>query len=350
MRTHWIATAIVAGIISLGSATIAAAQDRPIRWKMASVVPGNLPLFGEGSVRLEKTIDLISGGTIQIKHFDPGALVPALQIFDAVSSGSVDAGYSGSGYWAGKVPAAAFFNSIPFGPGMDEFLAWIRVGGGQQIWDEIYAKYNLKALPCLMAPPEPSLWVKKELKSLDEFKGMKLRYFGLGALVMTKLGASTQLLATADTAQAFERGLIDGLENSIATLDLQVGFPNLAKHVYFPGWHQQASSLELMMHKPRWDALSDRQKRLIELACNENITWSITVANVSQVPAIEEFQKRGVTIHRWSNEQLATFKKHWEQVVEEQSAKNADFKRAWDSLKAFRTRYALWSNIGYLKD
>jgi TRAP-type mannitol/chloroaromatic compound transport system substrate-binding protein len=338
-----------AGLV-FAAATQASAQEKPVRWKMASVVPGNLPHFGEGSVRLEKTIDLISGGTIQIKHFDPGALVPALQIFDAVSSGAVDAGYSGSGYWAGKVPAAAFFNSVPFGPGIDEFLAWIRVGGGQQIWDEIYAKHNLKALPCLMAPPEPSMWVRKEIKSLDDLKGMKLRYFGLGALVMQRLGATTQVLPAGETAQAFERGMIDGLENSTATLDLQVGLSRIAKHIYFPGWHQQASSLELMMHKPRWDALSDRQKRLIEVACNENITWSITVANISQVAAIEAFKKQGVTIHRWTPEQIATFKKQWDAVVEERAAQNADFKKAWESLKAFRARYAEWNSIGYLRD
>ena len=339
------ATAL-AGLLLAG---FAQAQEKPINWRMASVVPGNLAHFGEGSLHLEKTIDLISGGSIKMKHFDPGALVPAFQIFDAVASGAVDAGFSGSGYWAGKVPSAAFFNSIPFGPGIDEFIAWIKVGGGQQIWDDIYGKYNLKALPCLMAPPEPALWVRRELKSLDDLKGMKLRYFGLGALVMAKFGATTQVLPAGEAAQALERGLIDGLENSMATLDLQIGLPNIAKHVYFPGWHQQASSLELILNKQKWEALSDRQKRLVEIACNENIAWSVTVSNISQVPAIEEFKKRGVTIHTWTPDQIAAFRKAWESVVEEQSAKDADFKRAWDSLNAFRTRYAQWGDIGYLR-
>jgi TRAP-type mannitol/chloroaromatic compound transport system substrate-binding protein len=326
----------------------AAAQDA-VNWNMASIVPSNFALMGVGGARIAEQIKKVTGGNISIEYFEPGALVPAFQIFDAVSSGAVDAGWSGSGYWQGKIPAAAFFNSIPFGPGPLEFVAWIKNGGGQEIWDDLYAEHNLKALPCLVSPPEGSLWVKEEIDSPDDLAGMKLRYFGLGALVMEKLGASTQVVPAGETYAALERGVVDGLEQSMPMFDLELGFWQIAKHYYMPGWHQQASILELLMNLEKWNALTDEQRELITIACDENIAWSAHRGDIMQSEALIELEEKGVNIHVWSDEDIALFNEKWEEVVAEQSANDPDFKRAWESLSAFREKYAKWVDSGYLK-
>jgi TRAP-type mannitol/chloroaromatic compound transport system substrate-binding protein len=335
--------------VGLAAAAGARAEDKPVRWKMASIVPSNLILIGTGGKRFEKIIDEISGGNIRIQYFEPGALVPPFQIFDAVSKGAVDIGWSGAGYWVGKVPAAAFFNSVPFGPGPVEYYAWLKFGGGQEIWDSLYKPHGLKAFPCTMIPAEASGWFKKEIKSLDDFKGMKLRYFGLGALVMSKLGASTQIVPTGETAAALERGVVDAAEVAMPTVDEQLGFHRFAKHYYFPGWHQQSSFLELLLNLKKWESLTARQKKLIETACGDTVLYTMVQGDSEQSAPLERLKAAGVTVHTWPPEMLAAMEKAWHEVAAAESAKDPDFKRTWESLQAFRKKFAVWNSIGYLK-
>jgi TRAP-type mannitol/chloroaromatic compound transport system substrate-binding protein len=325
------------------------ADDKPVRWKMPSIVPSNLILIGTGGKRFEKRIEDISRGNVRIQLFEPGALVPPFQIFDAVSSGAVEAGWSGAGYWVGKIPAAAFFNSIPFGPGAVEYYAWLQFGGGQQIWDDLYKPFGVKAFPCAFLPAEASGWFKKEIKSVQDLKGLKLRYFGLGALVMAKLGASTQIIPTGETAAALERGLIDGGEIAMPAVDEQLGFHQFAKHYYFPGWHQQASILELIVNTKKWEALTPTQRLQIETACGDNVLYTMAQGDAGQIEPIERLKAKGVTIHTWPPEMLAAMEKAWLEVAAAESAKDPGFKRTWESLQAFRKRFGAWNSIGYLR-
>jgi TRAP-type mannitol/chloroaromatic compound transport system substrate-binding protein len=343
-----IAAAAMAAYLGSGMGA-ARADDKPVRWKMASIVPSNLILIGSGGKRFEKTIEEISRGNIRIQIFEPGALVPPFQIFDAVSSGAVDAGWSGAGYWVGKIPAAAFFNSVPFGPGPVEYYAWLKFGGGQQIWDDLYKPFGVKAFPCAILPAEASGWFKKEIKSVDDFKGMKLRFFGLGALVMAKLGASTQIIPTGETAAALERGLIDGGEIAMPAVDEQLGFHQFAKHYYFPGWHQQSSFLELIVNAKKWEALTPTQRLLIETACGDNVMYTMVQGDAGQIEPIERLKAKGVTVHTWPPDVLAAMEKAWMEVAAAESTKDAGFKRTWESLQAFRKRFGAWNSIGYLR-
>ena len=178
-------------------ATAASAQDK-VRWKMQSAFGSPLTHLGPSGVRFSKDIERMSGGKFEIKFFEPGALIPPLECFDAVSKGSIESCWTTPGYHTGKYPALAFFTTVPFGPGIGEFLAWKWFGGGNKLRDEIYAKHDLVAVDCFCIGPETSGWFRKEIKSVDEMKGLKMRFFGLGAQVMQKLGVSTQLLAAAD--------------------------------------------------------------------------------------------------------------------------------------------------------
>ena len=322
--------------------------NKVIKWKMASTFPGNLSILGEGAINFTQRVDLISNGNIKIKFFEPGALVPPLEIFDAVSSGAVDAGWSTAGYWAGKIPAVQFFTAIPFGPNASEFLAWYHEGGGKELWEEIYAEHNLRPVQCGIISPEASGWFRNEITSVDDLKGLKMRFFGLGAKVLDKIGVSTQLLAGGDIYPALELGTIDATEFAMPSIDLELGFYQVAKHYYFPGWHQPASALELLINLDKWNALSDSQKAQIETTCTESVVKLLTMAESRQPKALEELKSKGVNLHRWPDEILNTFENAWYEVVEEEAAKNEDFARVWDSLSEFRKSYKTWKNLGFV--
>lgn len=320
-----------------------------VKWKMASTFPGNLTILGEGGTNFTKRIDLVSNGNIKIKFFEPGALVPPLEIFDAVSSGAVDAGWSTAGYWAGKIPAVQFFTAIPFGPNASEFLAWYHEGGGREIWERIYAEHNLRPIQCGIISPEASGWFRKEITSVDDLKGLKMRFFGLGAKVMDKIGVSTQLLAGGDIYPALELGTIDATEFAMPSIDLELGFYQVAKHYYFPGWHQPSSALELLINLDKWNALSDSQKAQIEATCTESVVKLLTMAESRQPKALEELKAKGVNLHRWPDEILKTFENAWLEVVEEEASKNEDFAKVWASLSEFRKSYKTWKDLGFVE-
>jgi TRAP-type mannitol/chloroaromatic compound transport system substrate-binding protein len=326
----------------------AAEAQQKVRWKMASAFPGTLDVVGEAGPYFSKLVDRLSAGSLEIKFYEPNALVPALQAFDPVATGSLEASWTSVGYYVGKIPAAPIFTTVPFGPNFGEFLAWLRFGGGHQIKDEIFAKHNTRGISCNAIVPEASGWFRKEIKTLDDLRGLKMRFFGLGAKVMEKFGVSTQLLAAGDIYPAMELGTIDATEVSFPSMDLRLGFHNIAKHYYFPGWHQQTTVLDLLVNLKNYEGLSDQHKAIVEAACGETIVWGMAASDSRQFKALQEIKAKGVTLHRWSPEMLAAMKKAWDEVAAEESAKDADFKRTWDSLQAFRANYAIWRDLGYL--
>ena len=246
MRSRSLKTVTVLAVALVGAAylwsTLSAPAEaqRRVQWKMASAF-GSKGLPRHLRDRFADNVKVMSGGSLELKFFEPGALVPALECFDAVSKGSVESCWTTPGYHTGKYPALAFFTTVPFGPQLGEFLAWKWFGGGNDLRNEIYAKHNLFAFDCFAIGPETSGWFRKEVKNVAELKGIKMRFFGLGAQVMQKLGVQTQLLAGADIYPALERGVIDATEFSMPTMDVAYGFHQIAKNNYYPGWHQQVS-------------------------------------------------------------------------------------------------------------
>lgn len=316
---------------------------------MASTYPSTLTQLGTLGVSLSENVETMSGGELELKFFEPGALVPALEVFDAVSNGSVDAGWSTPGYWQGKEPALALFSAVPFGPDAREYGAWLLFGGGEEMMQKIYDKYNIHSIICGVIAPEASGWFREPVNSIEELAGKKMRFFGLGAKVMQKLGVDTQLLGAADIYPALERGTIDATEFSQPAIDLNLGFYQIAKHYYFPGWHQQSTSFELLVNKDRWTALSDAEKAMLTTACRANFTIGMAEGEAIQGKALAELESKGVTIHKWDQATLDKFEETWNEVAAEIAASDASFKEAWDSLQAFRAEYKKWSDVGYLK-
>jgi TRAP-type mannitol/chloroaromatic compound transport system substrate-binding protein len=320
----------------------------PVKWKVAMTFPSTLSLLGESGKRLESRLALISDGEIALKLFEPGALVPAFEVFDAVSAGSVDAGWSASGYWTGKMPAAQVFNSVPFGPLFNELMAWMRYGEGQQLYEDLYHPHNVHPLVCFFVPQDGSGWFREEISDTSDFAGLKVRYLGFGARVLEKFGASTQLLAAGDIYTALELGTIDATEFSMPSIDLDLGFHQIAKHYYLPGWHQPANMGELIINLDRWNELSASQQALFETACGDSIVDSLSSGEATQFEALEAIEGHGVTVHRWSPEMLNAFYEQWLVVAEETAAEDEGFAKVWRSLQDFRGRYKKWGDYGAL--
>jgi TRAP-type mannitol/chloroaromatic compound transport system substrate-binding protein len=335
--------------LALSLSTPSEAQKR-VRWKMQSAWGSQLAHLGTSGVRFAENMDKISDGKFQIKFFEPGALVPALECFDAASKGSVESCWTTPGYHTGKYPSLAFFTAVPFGPGLGEYLAWKWFGGGQEMREEIYNQHNLTAMDNLCIGPETSGWFKKEVNSLDELKGFKMRFFGLGAQVMQKLGVSTQLLAAADLYPALERGVIDATEFSMPNMDIDLGFYQVAKFNYYPGWHQQISCSELLMNKDAFDGLPEDYKMMMKMALGESVVYTYAETEAKNFEAMMTMkEKYGVTNVRWKDDELAAFEKAWREVVEEQSASDPLFKKVADSYFSFREKYKIWGDAQYLK-
>ena len=321
----------------------------PVTWRMTSTFPSSMVLLGSMGKRLETSVSLATQGSVNLRFYEPSVLSPAFESFDAVSYGAIEAAWSTSGYWAGKVPALQLFTAPPFGPTTPEYLAWYNHGGGRELFEEIYARHNIHGIICGMIPPESSGWFKEEIKTLDDFKGKKIRFFGLGGKVLEKVGASPQLLAAGDIFPALERGTIDGTEYSMPAVDYGMGFHQVAKHYYFPGWHQQSSMFELLINLDKWNSLNQTQQKQIDMACGDNIQYGIGLGESLQFKAMQEIAAKGVTIHTWSPEIMAGLEAAWDEVAIELVEEDKDFARVWASLQDFREKYKIWSERGYIK-
>lgn len=340
--------AAVAGLAATLSLATGAAAD-PVVLDVASTFPGSMPVLGEVSRSLPEKVARASGGDLILKFHEPGKLVPGADTVNAVSRGDVAAAWAGAGWFADKDSAFNMFSSVPFGPGMGEYLAWLYRGGGLEAAREMFAKYNIYNIPCGLIPPEASGWFRKEIKSLDDLKGLRMRFFGLGARVMQRYGVETRQLPPGEILAALKSGELDATEFSLPAMDQPLGFHTVAKYYYFPGWHQQATLFDLYINKKIWDDLPVRHKALIEIACGDAMRQMIADGEAIQWKAMKEMQAEGVVLKRWPAEILVAFEDGWKELVAEESAKNPNFKRVYDSYAQFRDNYAIWRNFNLLQ-
>jgi len=333
-----------AAVCGVMFASVAAAQET---LELTSAFPQSLPILGTAAVDFANNINSISID-VNFEHFDPGKLVPALEALDAVSNGSVDAAYATTGYWQGKLNAASLFAAVPFGPEAGEFLGWVLYDDGAKYWQQMYDDngYNVVAMPCGLIAPETSGWFRKEINSVEDLKGLNMRFFGLGAEAMQKLGVSTSLLGSADIFPALERGALDATEFSMPRIDSRLGFHKVAKYNYFPGWHQPATLFELIVNRDKWEGLSETAQNQIRVSCLATITTNFAEGEATNFAAmIENVEKNDVIIKQWSPEILAAFQSAWNEVADELSAKDPFFAEVWNDLQEYRNGYKLWSSI-----
>ena len=341
--------ALAVGAVTLSMAA-ATAQAGKVLLKTPIAFNSSLPALGTPIVKVADKLKLISGGTIKMKIYEPGKLVPPLQILDAVSSGKVNSGYATAGYWKGKMKAASLFSSVPFGPEAGEYMAWMYYGNGLKLYQEMYDTngYNVKVLPCAIISPETSGWYRKPINKPEDLKGMNIRYFGLGAAVLEKLGAGTVQLPGGEIFGALEKGVIDGAEYSQPAIDKRLGLQKIVKYNYFPGWHQQATVFELLINKNTWAKMDNQQQAIVETTCKASMADSIAEGEASQYEEMKAMKEKGVKQMYWSQEMLDTFESSWKEVATEYSAEDPLFNKVWSDLSKFRTGYDLWEQHAFL--
>ncbi len=321
------------------------AKKRKIELKLATSWPANFPIMGEGVDEFAKRVAEASDGEVKIKVFAKNLLVPALQVFDACSAGQIDAFHSGPYYWKGKNPAFALFGGFPFGFTSNEMNAWMLYGGGLELWREMYGKYNLYPLLGGNTDVQMGGWFRKEIKSLDDLKGLKMRIPGLGGEVMAKLGVNAILLAAGEIYTALDRGTIDATEWVGPALDIKMGFYKVAKY-YYSGFHEPGSVLELTFNKKRWESLPKDVQTLITSCANEMNAKMVYNFQDKNAKALQELKKLGVQLRNWPEEIVEAAKKALFAVVEEQSKKSSDFKRVWANIEPYWMHNRAWTSLG----
>jgi len=341
-------SALVAGAFLWGIAVSPASAADKIRWKVPIAFPSNLPALGDNAPWVAEQLKAASGGDILLKIEEPGKIVPPFQILEAVKDNKVKAGYTWTGYDQGKIPATPLIAAVPFGMEPWEFNAWWYYGGGSQLAAELYAAHNVHPILCGIIGPETAGWFKNEITTLDDVKGLKIRFAGLGGKVMEKLGASVTMIPGGEIFQALEKGNIDASEFSLPEVDERLGFYKIVKNNYFPGWHQTFTALHLIVNKDEWEGLEDQQRAMLNMACQAGVTDSLAKSEHNQGPVMAGFPDKGVTPRKLPEPVLRELQKVTNEVLAEEAAKDEMFAKIWESQKGFREQYALWKTYGYL--
>ncbi len=344
-RAVALATALLAGVVA--APQVSAELDK-IRWKVPVAFGTNLPALGDNILYVAEVTNTASGGVIQMKIFEPGKLVPPFSITDAVKDKKVQAGYTWLGYDQGKIPAAPLLSARPFGMEPWEFTAWWYEGGGQALGEELYAAHGVHPVLCGIIGPETAGWFRKDINSMADLNGLKIRFAGLGGRVMQQAGASVTLLPGGEIYQALEKGAIDATEFSMPAIDQKLGFDKIVKINYFPGWHQTYTATHLVVNKEVWDALSEASKTFIDMACTAGTLRNLAKGEAIQGAVIAGFPDKGVTAKKVPDAMLRELQTISKQVMEEESAKNEMFKKIYESQEAFSAEYKNWKEIAYL--
>jgi TRAP-type mannitol/chloroaromatic compound transport system substrate-binding protein len=337
------ASAVLAGVLAVGAAS---AQER-ISWRVASAFPQSSVLIGSWGFSVTEDVEAITDGQFRMRWYEPNALVPSLELLDAVGRGSIDAAFQSPGFNTGKLPVSAIFSSIPFGPDAVQQFAWLMEGGGNDLYNPFLQEFNVHSIPCGMIGGQGMGWFRKEIKTVEDLSGLKMRFFGYGARVMEKLGVSTQLLAGGDVYPALELGTIDAAEYSTPINDEEAGLFQVASHYYFPSWHEPYSFSAMIINLDRWNELSDPYKRLVEMACHAITLEEVAKSNIIQEPVLQRFKEKGVMVETVPEEIVDAAYQAWQDVVAEESQNDPKFKQAWESLQSFRERYAAFAGLAY---
>lgn len=315
-------------------------------WKMVTTWPANFPIIQVGVERFADDVREMSRGRLDIQVFAGGELVPALGVFDAVSQGSVEMGHGSPYYWAGKVPAAQFFSSVPFGMTVKGMQAWLYHGDGLKLWREIYQPFNLIPFPMGNSGVQMGGWFNKKIESIDDLKGLRMRIPGLGGKVFKKAGGNPVLMAGGEIYTALERGTIDATEWVAPYHDLRLGLNRAAKYYYYPGWHEPGTEFELMVNMGHWQELPDDLKKIVEIAAGATSEWIYSAMEYYNSQALQEIkQKQNIEMLEFPADVLAELRRMTRVTLQEEAAATPDFKKVYDSYSAFSEKYADWSSL-----
>ncbi len=345
------AAAAVAGV-GLASSRVASARST-IKWKMVTTWPKNFPGLGTGANNLARLITEMSGGRLKVKVYGAKELIPAFEVFDAVSRGTAEMGHSSAYYWKGKVPEAQFFSTMPFGMTAQEMNGWIYYGGGQELWDKVYAPFGVIGRPAGNTGVQMGGWFNKEINSLADLKGLKMRIPGLGGEVLRRLGGTPVNLPGGELFTALTSGTIDATEWVGPYNDLAFGLYKAARYYYYPGFHEPGTILEALINKKAFEALPNDLQAIVLNACRA-VNLDMQAEYAARNPgALEQLVKEHhVELRAYPKDVLQQLRKVSQEVAEELASQNQAAGKIYKSYKAFldaSRNYTRISDLAYLE-
>lgn len=311
------------------------ADRRTFEWKMITSWPTGAPGLGTAAENMAANIEKMSRGRLKVRVYGAGELVPGLEVFDTVSSGSVQMGHSAAYYWRGKIPAAQFFSAVPFGMTADEQNAWLYYGGGLQLWHKLYRPFGLIAFPAGNTGPQWGGWFRRELHSAADLKGLIMRIPGMGGEVISRAGAQQVQLAGAEVFAALETGTIDAAEWTNPFSDLSMGFYQIAPFYYYPGWQEAGVTLELMLNLEAWNQLPEDLQTIVKVAAQAANQDMFSQFGALNPDALKELRQKGVQVRPLPTDMLLKLRTISAEAVEELAASDADAAEVYTSWKAF---------------
>jgi len=318
------------------SGDTASAPQQNYQWKMITSWPKNLPALGTAPEQFADSVEKMSNGRMRIRVYGANELVGGLEVFDAVSAGTAEIGHSGAYYWQGKINATPFFSTIPFGLTGTEMDAWLAYGGGNELWREIYAPFNLIPVRGGNSGTQMFGWFNKEINSLSDLQGLKMRIPGLGGEVFSRAGGVPVTMQVSDVFTALETGALDATEWVSPYNDLAAGYHTVAQYYYYPGWHEPGSTLETIFNKDAFEALpEDLQEILLAAAevMNQRIYDELTARNNEALKTL--VNEHNVEIRRLPDDVLREFRRISEDVIQEMAAVDETSQRVYQSWKSF---------------
>lgn len=346
--TKLLGTAAAVGAIAMMVAPSPAKAFDNIRWQVPMSFASTLTALGDTMPWVADQLRAVSGGAVDLRVAEPGAIVPALSIFENVADGNIDVGYSWMGYEWGTVPAAALFGATPFGLESVEFLAWMTHHGGQELLEETFHPLNVHPILCGTISPETAGWFRSEMATVEDLQGLRFRAAGVGGEIFAEFGMSVTLLPGGELYQALETGTLDGTEFSLPTVDEQLGFYQVADYLYLPGWHQPSTNQYLYVNLDVWNGLSEQTQALIEMTCMAGNAYAIARAEALQGAVITSFEERGTNVRTYSDEQIAAFWEATQTVMERNSERDEMFGKVYASMMEFQQELRPWKEMGYL--
>jgi TRAP-type mannitol/chloroaromatic compound transport system substrate-binding protein len=339
------AAAVAACSRKTGPAT-GAADTRTFEWRLVTTWPANFPALGTGAIEFAKRVEACSGGRLKIRIYGDGELVPAFEIFDAVSSGTAELGHGASYYWKGKVPASSFFASVPFGLIAQEMNAWLYFGGGWDLWKEAYAPFGILPVPCGSSGTQMGGWFRKEIRSMADIKGLKMRIPALGGEIIARAGGTPVTMPGSEIFTSLQSGAIDAAEWIGPYNDLAFGLHKAAKYYYYPGWQEPGSTLEMIINKAAFEGLPEDLREIV-LACasatNDRMAAEFTARNAEALQTL--IRDHGVQVRPYPDDVMRELQRLSVEVLAEAAGTDPMFKRVLESLQAFRQTMTPYINI-----
>lgn len=351
-RRHFIKAAASTSLISAATLTTSAAKassSKVIKWKMVTTWPKNFPGLGTGANKLAKLITEMSGGRLKVKVYGAKELVPAFEVFDAVSRGTAQMGHGAAYYWKGKTQASQFFAAVPFGLTAQEMNGWLYYGGGIELWRETYDSFGLLPAAAGNTGVQMAGWFNKEIKSIADLKGLKMRIPGLGGEVLKRAGGTPVSLPGGEIFTSLKTGAIDATEWVGPYNDLAFGLHKAAKFYYYPGWHEPGTTLEALINKQALSELPDDLQSIVLNACkviNLDMISEYTTRNQQALDTL--VNKHKVKVLKLPDEVLSRLQTLSDEVISEVAASDKMAEKVFSSFKSYRDKVKQWSEISEL--